>query len=843
MSVNRLVEKFKPEHYELKLDLTQVKNREFNGIVDIFGEINNEKEITFHSKDLEIKNIISSNDIKLNFSKAENDEILVNIEKLNFKKGDKIQLKIEFSGKITDAMHGLYPCYYKENGEKKELFATQFESHHAREVFPCIDEPEAKVTFSLEIRALSDLEVLSNTEIIEKNENGNIQQVRFAKTPKMSTYLLAFVLGDFKRVSKKTKSGVEVSVLATKAQKSELMEFPLSFAVRVLEFYEDFFGQKFPLSKCDHIALPDFSSGAMENWGLITYRETALLAGKNSSISSKKYVALVIAHETSHQWFGNLVTMKWWDELWLNESFATMMEYLATDALEPKWKIWEEFAVNEAVLSLRRDAIDGVQAVHVPVHHPDEISTIFDGAIVYAKGARLMNMLRKYVGNDAFQKGLQRYFDKFKYQNTIGDNLWDCLSEASRKNVADFMNPWLFKSGYPSVLAEEDGEELRLSQKQFFIGEGKDSGRIWPILLGSNQNNLPEIMDSKDLACKKSSDFVQLNQGNVAHFITNYSQNLFENLLEKVRNGNLDTISRLQILQERSLLSRGGEIPSVELLRTLESYDKETSLTVWDMISLLIGELKIFIDEDSESSKKMKKFVGNLAQNEFEKLGFIKKTGEDEEDTQKRSSILAHMIYAENKKAISGALDIFKNSPNMEDIDSEIRSLILTVKIRFEESPELVQKMLESYKNTSNVDYRDDIMVALTSTKNIQTGEMLLEKMLENDIIRTQDILSWYVHLLRNLKTRELAWKWLRENWKLIEEKFDGDKSYNDFPRYSGAILRTEKHLQEFKEFFEPLKNDPSLTRAIEMGEREIAGRIALIKRDKTAIDKFLQNI
>ena len=843
MSVNRLVEKFKPEHYELKLDLTQVKNREFNGIVDIFGEINNEKEITFHSKDLEIKNIISSNDIKLNFSKAENDEILVNIEKLNFKKGDKIQLKIEFSGKITDAMHGLYPCYYKENGEKKELFATQFESHHAREVFPCIDEPEAKVTFSLEIRALSDLEVLSNTEIIEKNENGNIQQVRFAKTPKMSTYLLAFVLGDFKRVSKKTKSGVEVSVLATKAQKSELMEFPLSFAVRVLEFYEDFFGQKFPLSKCDHIALPDFSSGAMENWGLITYRETALLTGKNSSISSKKYVALVIAHETSHQWFGNLVTMKWWDELWLNESFATMMEYLATDALEPKWKIWEEFAVNEAVLSLRRDAIDGVQAVHVPVHHPDEISTIFDGAIVYAKGARLMNMLRKYVGNDAFQKGLQRYFDKFKYQNTIGDNLWDCLSEASGKNVADFMNPWLLKSGYPSVLAKKDGEELKLSQNQFFIGEGKDSGRIWPILLGSNQNNLPEIMDSKDLTCKKSSDFVQLNQGNVAHFITNYSQNLFENLLEKVRNGNLDTISRLQILQERSLLSRGGEIPSVELLRTLESYDKETSLTVWDMISLLIGELKIFIDEDSASSKKMKKFVGNLAQNEFEKLGFIKKTGEDEEDTQKRSSILAHMIYAENKKAISGALDIFENSPNMEDIDSEIRSLILTAKIRFEESPELVQRMLENYKNTSNVDYRDDIMVALTSTKNIRTGKLLLEKMLENDIIRTQDILSWYVHLLRNLKTRELAWEWLRENWKLIEEKFDGDKSYNDFPRYSGVILRTEKQLQEFKEFFEPLKNDPSLTRAIEMGEREIAGRIALIKRDKTAIDKFLQNI
>ena len=310
----------------------------------------------------------------------------------------------------------------------------------------------------------------------------------------------------------------------------------------------------------------------MENWGLITYRETALLAGEKSSISSKKYVALVIAHELSHQWFGNLVTMKWWDELWLNESFATMMEYLATDVLEPEWKIWEEFAVNEAIVSLRRDAIDGVQSVHVPVHHPDEIGTIFDGAIVYAKGARLMNMLRKYVGDEAFRKGLQKYFEKFKYQNTIGQNLWDCLSEASGKNIADFMNPWILRSGYPSVLVEDLGDKSKLSQKQFFIGEGKNSGKKWPILLGSNQKNLPEIMDCEEFEFEKDPNFIQLNKENVAHFISNYDEKLFENLLEKVRNGELDTVSRLQILQERSLLSRGGEVSSVDLLKTLQNY-------------------------------------------------------------------------------------------------------------------------------------------------------------------------------------------------------------------------------------------------------------------------------
>ena len=310
--------------------------------------------------------------------------------------------------------------------------------------------------------------------------------------------------------------------------------------------------------------------------------------------------------------------------------------------------------------------------------------------------------------------------------------------------------------------------------------------------------------------------------------------------MEKVRNGELDTVSRLQILQERSLLSRGGEVSSVDLLKTLQNYENEHSLNVWDMISVLIGELKIFIDEQSEVSKKMKKFVENLAKSEFKKLGFSKKSGESEDDTQKRSSILAHMIYAENKEAISGALNIFNNSKNPEDIDSEIRSLILTAKIRFEESPELIQKMFEDYKNTSNVDYRDDIMVALTSTQNLETGKKLLEKMLEGDTIRTQDVLSWYIHLLRNSKTRELTWQWLRENWSIIEERFNGDKSYNDFPRYSGVILRTKKSLREFKEFFEPLKNDPSLTRAIEMGEREISGRIELIARDKKVIEDFL---
>ena len=839
MSVKRLFETFEPENYKLKLDLNNVSDRFFSGKVEILGLAKSKNSISLHSKDLKISKVLFE-ERELDFVQKKDDELEIFAGDTSFDIGEKINLIVEFSGQITDGMHGLYPCYYNENGEKKELFATQFESHHAREVFPCVDEPEAKATFELEITALKNLEILANTEISHQTENGNLKTIKFKPTPRMSTYLLAFALGDFQRKTAETKSGVKVSVLATKAQDPELLNFPLDFAVRVLEFYEQLFDQKFPLLKCDHLALPDFSSGAMENWGLITYRETALLAGKKSAISSKKYVALVIAHETSHQWFGNLVTMKWWDDLWLNESFATMMEYYAVDALEPNWNMWEEFAVNEAVLSLRRDAIDGVQSVHIPVNHPDEIGTIFDGAIVYAKGARLMNMLRNYLGDDDFQDGLRIYFEKFKYQNTIGADLWQCLSESSGKDVANFMNIWLSQPGYPVVSVSDRSGELNISQRQFFIGDGSDEGRIWPILLGSTQPSFLQILDQRKIATPFKGDFVQLNCGNIAHFITNYSGELFEKLLAHIHD--LDTISRLQILQERSLLARGGLVESVDILRGLSHYRDESSLNVWDMMNISIGDLKIFIDEDSASEQKMKLFVENLAKKQFERLGFFAKENESEEDTQMRSSILGHMIYVENEEVVSEALKIFDGVEKWNEIDAEIRALILLTKIRHDESSEIIQKMLEEYRTTPDVDYRDDLMTALTSTRKTSTVKNLLTEMQNPKIVRPQDLISWFVHLLRNSHARNLAWDWMRDNWGWIEEIFAGDKNYNDFPRYAGGILRTRENLEEFIEFFAPLKNNPSLTRAIEMGEREIRSRVELIERDKAGVEEFFRS-
>ena len=316
----------------------------------------------------------------------------------------------------------------------------QFESHYARQCFPCIDEPAAKATFDISITTDDP-----DDKIVLSNMPGKLVDGvwKFNTTPRMSTYLIAFVGGDLISKAGRTKNGVTVSTYATPAQPAESLDFALQTAIKSVEFYEDYFGVTYPLPKLDNVALPDFSAGAMENWGLITYRETAMLVTDGTAESSKESIATTIAHEISHQWFGNLVTMKWWNDLWLNESFASLMEYIAIDHIYPEFNIWDEYELGYVASALKRDSMPGVQSVQQEVETPDEIATLFDSAIVYAKGERLLKMLRACVGEDVFRHGLTNYFTNHQYTNTEADDLWQALSDVSSINVKQLMDPWL----------------------------------------------------------------------------------------------------------------------------------------------------------------------------------------------------------------------------------------------------------------------------------------------------------------------------------------------------------------------------------------------------------------
>ena len=826
--VLRLLDTFTPNHYNLTLDLTRAEEKEFSGTVIISGDSTSES-ILLHSKGLIIQSA-TIDDQPAGVSFGEFDEL--KLSQPNLKDGNHT-IHIIFSGNITDAMHGLYPCYFTHDGVKKQLFATQFESHHAREVFPCVDEPAAKAEYDLTLVTRTGITVLGNMPVKSEEENGDSLTTTFEKTPRMSSYLLAFVIGELHKKTARTKSGVEVNVWATPAQNENTLDFALDIATRSIDFYDEYFGVKYPLPKSDHVALPDFSSGAMENWGLITYRESCLLADPElTPESSRRFIATVIAHELSHQWFGNLVTMQWWNDLWLNESFANMMEYVAIDALHPEWRMWEDFATNEVTAALRRDSLDGVQSVQADVNHPDEISTLFDPAIVYAKGGRLLVMIRKLIGEEAFRAGLKSYFEKFAYKNTVGNDLWQELESASGQPIVNLMNAWISQPGLPVVSVSNSHDAAILSQERFFIGEHQPSDALWPIPLFANQPLDVKILNQKETTVSIEKP-LQLNCGLSAHFITKYDESTREYLLKNITE--LPTLDKICILQDATILARAGFENSASLLPLALSLKTETNEKVFGMAAGALTELRKFVDDNNAARDSLKRISGEFARATFEELGWNEKDGESDDDRERRTTALSLMMYSEDEEVLNEAKTRFDNN-KLEDLPIEIRALIISANVRHFETPEMIENLFAAYKDTPSNDLQNDIAIGLTSTKNPETAEKILANIKDSNIIRPQDASRWFVYLIRTRESRQIAWNWLKENWAWVEGTFGEDKSYDDFIRYAATALLTPNELDDFRQFFEPMMDIPALTRTIKLGITEISARVELIERDKTDV-------
>ena len=841
-AVKHFIETFVPEHYDLFLDLNRA-DKTFSGKVAITGEAKTSK-ISLHQKDLTVEAVEVAGQARPFTLDKDNEALYIKLEAAG-----SVVVTITYTGKITDNMTGIYPSYYTVDGVKKEIISTQFESHFAREAFPSVDEPEAKATFDLALKfdqAEGEL-ALSNMPEIDVENRKATGVWKFETTPRMSSYLLAFAVGDMQGITAKTKNGTLVGVYATKAHPESNLEFALDIAVRCIEFYEEYYGVKYPIPQSLHVALPDFSAGAMENWGLVTYREIYLLVDENSTALSRQTVALVVAHELAHQWFGNLVTMKWWDDLWLNESFANMMEYVSVDAIEPSWKIFEDFQTSGVPYALKRDATDGVQSVHVEVKHPDEINTLFDGAIVYAKGSRLMHMLRRWLGDDAFRKGLGAYFEKHQYGNTIGRDLWDALSQASGRDVAAFMDAWLEQPGYPVVTAKVENDSLILTQKQFFIGEHEDKGRLWPVPLNSNWQGLPDTLTTERLEipnyaalAAQNDGALRLNTENTAHYITDYQGELLDALLNNL--SSLDNISKLQIVQERRLLAESGKISYADLLPVISKLANETSYMVVSAVSQVLEGLNRFVDEGSQTEEDYKTLLKILSQNNFDRLGFEKQEGESDEDEMVRQLIVGNMIKADDETAKTQASQIFdRYRDNLEKLPAAIRLQVLVNQIKHHESKELTKLYLELYVASNDGSFKNALSTALSYTKNKETLDELLATWKDKFTVKPQDLSAWYARFLSRDFTQEAVWTWARENWDWIKAALGGDMSFDSFVISPAMVFKTEKRLAEYKAFFEPQLDDMAISRNISMGIKEIAARVELVNREKEAVEKAIR--
>ena len=920
-NVRRLFKQFQPERYDLTIRLDE-KHMRFSGRVIVSGKKvgRPSQRLTFHANGVKV----TSGKMTVRDKKGER---ALPIKRINHQKTlQEVRLhteamaypgfytvEMEFEAPITDGMTGIYPCYWKDtqkvphspavipseaeesrpsqstqdlstlpakagsaqddSSNERQLFATQFESHHAREAFPCIDEPEAKAVFQLTLETCVGITVLSNTPTLEtRNMKQERMETVFQPTPKMSTYLLAFVTGDIHKKSAQTKSGVEVNVWATAAQPAESLDFALDAATRSIEYFEDDFGVPYPLPKADHVALPDFSSGAMENWGLITYRERVLLdyPGETSQ-STREYIALVVAHETSHQWFGNLVTMQWWDDLWLNESFANMMEYQAVNAMFPKWQVWNTFIGNEGLAAFRRDATPGVQSVHVDVHHPDEISTLFDGSIVYAKGGRLLYMMKQYIGEAAFRRGLSAYFEKHAYANTRGDDLWAALSAASGKDVGAFMTPWLSRSGFPVVHVAQDGKELTLTQEQFLDDPAKaDKTRLWPVptftniptgspdpsphsresenpVQNKNEVNLPEVFTQSQVKYTLQEDSspkpVLLNTGARGHYLVDYQSAKTKHYIESlVATQKIAEPDRLMLLNGNAMLARAGYQSYADTLQLLSAYKDEASEPVWDIMALVAGEIRRFVDLDETLEKPIKQFSRDIVQKQYKRLGWQELPGESVADTKLRSLIIGLGAYGEDPDITAKAKELF--TAYQEDpaaVPAELRALVMAIPVK-EGDKKAVEYLLKLHDSTQNSDLKGDTCDGLTSTRDPKVAERLLARLKDGKLVKPQDVDRWLVYLLRNRYTRGTAWQWMVTEWPWLQKTFENDKSYDYLPRYAASVVNTPEYEQRYHALFDDKLDQPMLHRNITVGFEEITARLAWLQRDAFAIQTFFRN-
>ena len=853
-NVRRLFASFQPENYQLELWPDRAK-RKMRGWVTIRGKKvgRPSQRLTLHQKGLKILSAqIARNDKKgqqqIAVTRINTQETL---EELRLHAGQMLHagnyhILIEFEAPIQDSMHGVYVCNFELDGQKKQLVATQFESCHAREAFPCIDEPEAKATFDLALNTPKGEAVIANTPARFQEDDGELTGTVFETTPRMSTYLLAFVYGDLHCKEARTKNGVDVRVWATKAQPAAALDFALDVGVRAIEFFDEYYGVPYPLAKCDHVALPDFSSGAMENWGLITYRESCLLADPATTTqSARELICMVISHELSHQWFGDLVTMRWWDDLWLNESFANVMEYVATDALFPQWRVWNTFAAQEGLSAIRRDAIAGVQSVKMPVHHPDEIDTLFDPSIVYAKGSRLLNMMFRYLGEDAFRRGIKQYFQTHAYGNTTGADLWNALGAASGKDIAGFMTPWLEQPGFPLLRATQKGARLQVAQSHFLLDMAKaDTARRWPVPLFASQPAADKLLEKPEVEVTLASPaYVRLNQGALGHYVVQYTEPQHAQAIAALaETQQLGVAERLMLLSDSSMLARAGIHSFAETMRLLSHYAQENSEPVWDIMALTIADCRRFIDINESLETPLKALTSRLVEPQYERLGWKELPNESVEDTKLRAIILALGVYGEHAQILPEALKLFERyKKDAAAVPSELRDIVFAAAVRHN-TLGAFDYLLDLEQHTQNADLKMELTGALTVTKSAAHGKRLLARIKDATQVRQQDIERWVAFLLRNRYTQQLAWDWLRTEWPWLEKTFQGDKSYDGFPRYAASAFNTQTRLKEYAQFFDPKRSQTALARNIAMGVEELTTRVIWLERDVQAIAKILKN-
>jgi aminopeptidase 2 len=757
--------------------------------------------------------------------------------------GSKAKLTMTFTGTLNDDMAGFYRSSSKAaDGSDTWMATTQMEPTDARRAFPCFDEPALKAKFTVTLVAddkmtcLSNMDVASEKQVDSKIISGKRKAVTFHPTPLMSTYLLAFIVGELNYIET-NEFRLPIRVYAPKGNDIEHGRFSLDLAAKTLKFYEETFDSEFPLPKMDMVAIPDFSAGAMENWGLITYRVVdVLIDEKNSSATTKQRVAETVQHELAHQWFGNLVTMDFWEGLWLNEGFATWMSWYSCNVFYPDWKVWEGYVTDTLAGALSLDALRSSHPIEVPIKRADEINQIFD-AISYSKGSSIIRMISKYLGEDVFMEGIRRYLKKHAYGNTQTGDLWAALSDASGKDVEKVMDIWTKKVGFPVVSVTENADSIHLKPEE--------DETLYPVFLAlrtkDGVNEDATLFEREKNLKLKDTEFFKLNADHSGFYRTSYTPERLEKLGVAAKQGLLSVEDRAGMIADAGSLAASGYQKTSGILSLLDSFKQESEFVVWSEIITRIATLRgAWMFEDQEVKDALKAFQRNLCSEKAHELGWTF-TDNDGHIEQQFKAMMFGAAGTGDEVVEKAAFDMFEKfkAGDRKALHPNLRGSVYAIVLDKGGKAEYDVVENEAVSAETSTE-RNTALRALGRAKSPELIQRTLNLCMSKDV-KTQDIYLPLSGLRGHAEGCDALWKFTKDNWdELVRRLPISLPLLSSVVAIATSSFTHREHIEDIKAFFKDKETkgfDMSLSQALD----SVSAKAAWLERDSEDVKAWLK--
>lgn len=861
----RLPDFIKPVHYDLEVKPLMEEDR-YTGTVTISVSLSKStRDLWLHIRETRVTKLPELRKpsgeqvpIRRCFEYKQQEYVVIQAEEeLAATNGDSVYLlTLEFAGWLNGSLVGFYRTTYIENGQVRSIAATDHEPTDARKSFPCFDEPNKKATYNISIIHPQEYSALSNMPV-EREEvvDNNWKKTIFMKSVPMSTYLVCFAVHRFTSVQRTSDSGKLLTIYVQPQQK-ETAEYAANITKIAFDYFEKYFGMEYSLPKLDKIAIPDFGTGAMENWGLITYRETNLLYDPQESASSNQQrVATVIAHELVHQWFGNIVTMDWWDDLWLNEGFASFFEFLGVNHAEPEWKMLDQMLLEDVLPVQEQDSLMSSHPVVVTVSTPAEITSVFDG-ISYSKGASILRMLQDWITPAKFQEGCQKYLQKFKFSNAKTSDFWESLEEASNQPVKEVMNTWTSQMGYPVLTVTE---RQKLNQTRFLLDSRADPsqppsalGYTWNIPVKWTENNNSRVTvynrsSTEGITLDSSlggDGFLKINPDHIGFYRVNYEAGTW-GWLERTLSSyhlNFSSADRASFIDDAFALAR-ARLLSYEIALGLTRYLKsEEDFLPWQRAISAVTYIISMFEDDRELYPMIETYFQSQVKPIADSLGW-----EDSGSHVKRllrASVLGFACKMGDTEALNNASQLFENwLQGKESIPANLRLLVYRYGMQNSGNETSWNYTLEQYQKTSLAQEKEKLLYGLASVRDVTLLARYLEMLKDPNVIKTQDVFTVIRYISYNPYGKSMAWNWIQLNWDYLVNRF----TIND--RNLGRIVNiaepfnTELQLWQMESFFAKYPNAGAGAQPREQVLETVKNNIEWLRQNRKSISDWFNNL